>query len=96
MTDILQFLGNIFIPHPYVALLPAIIFGTFYFKSKNKLVLATTVLWIVYAIYEELHLLRILCSGECNMRIDLLVIYPVLFIVSAIALVIEIRNITRT
>jgi len=29
---------------------------------------------------------RILCSGECNIRIDLLVIYPVLAVASLIGL----------
>lgn len=29
---------------------------------------------------------RILCSGECNIRVDLLVIYPVLVVASVSAL----------
>lgn len=95
MSQILQFLGGIFIPYPYIALIPAIIFGLFYFKSKNKTVLAAAVLWLVYAIYEELMLLRILCSGECNIRIDLLAIYPILFVLSAIALYLGIKNFSQ-
>lgn len=96
MTQIFQFFGNIFIPHPYLALLPAIVFGFLYFKSKSKTVLATTVLWVIYAIYEELHLLRIVCSGECNIRIDLFLFYPVLIVVSIIALIIGIKHFTKT
>jgi hypothetical protein len=30
--------------------------------------------------------LRWLCSGECNIRVDLLVLYPLLLLVSLIAL----------
>ncbi len=30
---------------------------------------------------------RILCSGECNIRVDLLLVIPVLWIVSIVALV---------
>ena len=30
--------------------------------------------------------LRILCSGECNIRIDLLLIYPMLLMLSVLAL----------
>lgn len=92
MIEILQFLGGIFIPHPYIALIPTIIFGLFYYKSKNKTVLAAAVLWLVYAVYEELMLLRILCSGECNIRIDLLAIYPILSVLSVIALFLGVKN----
>lgn len=96
MTQIFQFLGNLFIPYPYIALLPATIFGLLYFKSKSKIILVTAVLWLLYAIYEWLHLLRIMCSGECNMRIDLFLIYPVLIILSIIALVVGVKNVTKS
>ncbi len=95
MTQIFQFLGSIFIPYPYLALLPAIVFGFLYFKSKSKTILVTTALWVIYAIYEELHLLRIVCSGECNIRTDLFLFYPVLIVVSIIALVIGIKHFTK-
>jgi len=37
-------------------------------------------IWLVYALYEFGMKHRWLCSGECNIRVDLLVIYPVLLI----------------
>jgi hypothetical protein len=36
--------------------------------------------WIGYAIYEALMQARILCSGECNIRVDLLLIWPALLL----------------
>jgi hypothetical protein len=36
------------------------------------------VLWVAYAVYEYLMYIRVLCSGECNIRVDLLLIYPAL------------------
>ena len=39
-----------------------------------------------YGVYEYLIKFRILCSGDCNIRVDLLVIYPVLIGISIIAL----------
>ena len=36
--------------------------------------------WLAYALYESGMKRRWLCSGECNIRIDLLVIYPVLLV----------------
>ena len=95
MSNILQFLGSIFIPHPYLALLPAVFFGLIYLKSKNKILLTTTVSWLLYATYEELNLLRITCSGECNIRIDLLLIYPLLAILSIAALVSGIKHLSK-
>ena len=35
-------------------------------------------IWLVYAGYEFLMVKRVLCSGECNIRVDLLLILPVL------------------
>lgn len=31
---------------------------------------------------------RILCSGECNIRIDLLLLYPALIIISAVGFIV--------
>lgn len=36
--------------------------------------------WALYAGYEYLMYARVLCSGECNIRVDLLLIYPALVI----------------
>ena len=44
--------------------------------SRRWLVLA--LVWLVYAIYEVLMAKRALCSGECNIRVDLLLLYPLL------------------
>ena len=35
-------------------------------------------LWFIYAGYECLMYFRVFCTGECNIRVDLLLIYPVL------------------
>lgn len=48
--------------------------------TRNRLVVITGVLWILYGIYEYLMQIRVLCSGECNIRVDLLLIYPILLI----------------
>ena len=43
--------------------------------------------WLVYAVYETAMARRILCSGECNIRVDLLLIYPLLLALSLAAVV---------
>lgn len=72
---------------PYIALIPTFVFGVIYFKFHNKIIGLTTVLWLLYFIYETLNLLRITCSGDCNIRVDLLLIYPILLIFSLISIV---------
>ena len=42
-------------------------------------------LWLLYAVYETGMHERWLCSGECNIRIDLLAIYPALLVGSLAA-----------
>jgi hypothetical protein len=41
--------------------------------------------WLAYAAYETGMRRRWLCTGECNIRVDLLLIYPVLLVISAVA-----------
>jgi|APFre7841882630_1041343.scaffolds.fasta_scaffold302049_1 hypothetical protein len=46
-------------------------------RRARSAMLAGT-LWLLYGVYECLMHLRVLCSGECNIRVDLLLICPVL------------------
>ena len=52
----------------------------------------TAVIWAAYAWYEYLMHTRVLCSGECNIRVDLLLIYPILLVLSGTALVSALRK----
>jgi hypothetical protein len=45
------------------------------------------VAWLLYAAYEVGMKQRWLCTGECNIRIDLLAIYPLLLLALAAAAV---------
>ena len=72
---------------PWLAwIIAALFFGIGRWRySRTALVAAA--LWLLYGVYETLMALRILCSGECNIRIDLLAIYPLLILVSLAALI---------
>ncbi len=83
----LMFMGSIFIIAPFAALIPSIFFLFFYFKFRKFLILITAILWGIYTAYEYGMYSRILCTGECNIRIDLLLIYPLLIIVTVIGLI---------
>jgi hypothetical protein len=69
---------GIFIEEPYLGFIQAMIFGVVFFRKRQYAVGITALLWLLYAIYEISIKLRIACSGECNIRVDLLLIYPVL------------------
>jgi len=78
----------VLIGYPALALVPAVLFLYLYSASKSRLVLITGMLWLAYLPYEYGMTLRLLCSGECNIRVDLLVIYPLLVALSVASLVV--------
>ena len=76
----LPFVG--FIQWPLAALVPAALLGAACALRPRRLALVTAALWLGYAIYESLMKARVLCSGECNIRVDLLLISPLLWILT--------------
>jgi hypothetical protein len=60
-------------------------------RARRRVVVSVGVVWLLYAVYEFGNQQRLWCSGECNIRIDLLVIYPVLLL----GLVAAAVNLTR-
>jgi hypothetical protein len=88
----MELLG-IFVAWPFLALIPALIFAWLFIAMRRLGVLVASVAWLAYFAYEEAVKLRILCSGECNIRVDLLLFYPILAFISALALYAYIRAI---
>lgn len=76
---------GVFIQWPWLALVPIAAFGALYARSRASSALAAALAWLGYLSYEYAIKLRWLCSGECNIRVDLLVLYPLLLLVSLIA-----------
>jgi formate hydrogenlyase subunit 3/multisubunit Na+/H+ antiporter MnhD subunit len=59
-------------------------------RAHRRVAVAAGVAWLVYGLYELGMKQRWLCSGECNIRVDLLAIYPLLvmgLIAAAVSLV---------
>ena len=81
----LSVMGAVFILVPMAAVVPAGIFLWLFVRFKLKSSLVAGLLWLLYLPYEVGMKLRILCTGECNIRVDLLLIYPVLILVSLVA-----------
>jgi len=72
---------------PLAATVIGALYIRMFFKLKTFLSMVTGILWILYSIYEYLIYTRVLCTGECNIRIDLLLIYPLLLVLSLTATV---------
>lgn len=77
---------GVMIPYPWLALVPGVLLLVLYARTRRLSALLAGLAWLVYCLYEFAMKLRVLCSGECNIRIDLLVIYPALVAGSALAL----------
>lgn len=76
---------NLFVAHPWLALLPGAGFAALAVRRHRAIAWAAAGAWLLYAAYETAMSRRILCSGECNIRVDLLMLYPALLLLSIIA-----------
>jgi len=76
---------------PLAALLPAALFFVLAFRTRRGLVWGAAFIWAIYAIYEYLMSLGVLCPDECS-RVDLLVIDPFLVVLSVVALFSSLRG----
>ena len=78
---------DIFIRAPWLAFAVGVTFLAVSRSIHSKTIVWTTVAWFLYGVYEYLMRFRVLCSGECNIRVDLLLIYPLLLILSIVTVV---------
>lgn len=61
-----------------VAIAIAVLLGLGWRITRRPGVLLVALAWGAYAVYEYLMYRRVLCSGECNIRVDLLLLFPLL------------------
>jgi len=73
---------GILIQYPWLAIGIVAIFGVIWYRKHNLATLIATALWALYAVWEYLMFARILCTGDCNIRVDLILLYPLLALVS--------------
>jgi hypothetical protein len=89
--DVLYRNMAVLIEYPLLAAVPGALFVALFAVSRKLLVLTAAGAWLAYLPYEYAMKLRLLCSGECNIRLDLVVLYPVLFIISLVGLTVSAR-----
>ena len=78
---------SIFILHPWLAAIIGVLLVELGRSRGRRTVMVVGVIWLLYAAYETAMRLRWLCSGECNIRVDLLLIYPLLLAATVIGIV---------
>lgn len=86
---------DILVRWPLLALIPAVLLVAFARWSRHTLAWTAAAAWGLYAVYESLMKQHVLCSGECNIRIDLLLVYPALAALSVFALIAGITRVRR-
>jgi hypothetical protein len=86
-------MAALFIPRPWLALIPALVFAGLYLISGRRFVRGVGAAWAAYAAMEFGNYMRWTCSGDCNIRIDLLLIYPVLILLSITAIVVAVASV---
>ena len=77
---------QLFTHWPALAFLVSCAFAALAWRSRLRIALVAATMWMFYGVYELLMQYRVLCSGECNIRVDLLLIYPVLGAMSLAAI----------
>jgi hypothetical protein len=83
---------SIFIEYPLLAAAIGALLFALGGRLRRKSLTAAGVFWVLYAAYETGMQLRWLCSGECNIRIDLLLIYPALLVATVVGIVSLLRS----
>jgi hypothetical protein len=83
---------SLFIEWPLLAVVPALVLLGLHRLSRRGLTLYAAGAWVLYVFYELAMHWRWLCSGECNIRVDLLLIYPVLALLTLAGIVAAFRS----
>jgi len=76
---------GVFVLHPWLAMLPSVGFGVLAARRRRVVGWVAAAAWLLYAAYEAAMSRRFLCSGECDIRVDLLLLYPALLLISLAA-----------
>lgn len=80
---------------PWLALAPALVLWMLALWRGPRWIGRVALAWALYALYEFSMLQRWMCTGECNIRIDLLLLHPLLQFATLLALLASWRRPTR-
>lgn len=83
---------DLLMEHPLLALIPSLSFFVLAFYTRRLTVAFAAIAWGLYAAYEEAMRLHFFCPRGCNIRLDLILIYPLLIALSIAGLVVGLRR----
>jgi formate hydrogenlyase subunit 3/multisubunit Na+/H+ antiporter MnhD subunit len=83
---------GILIVYPWLAAVVGVLVAGLGWRIRRRAPLIAGALWLLYSAYETGMQQRWLCSGECNIRVDLLLIYPALLLSLLVAAVSILRG----
>lgn len=78
---------QLFIIQPWLIVIPMLAFLALWGWSRSRFVLGAAILWVLYGAWEWSINAGYTCNGDCDIRVDLLAIAPVLLLISAAAIV---------
>ena len=81
---------TVLISHPWIAALVGLAFLAGWHRLRRRSLLVVGVLWI-HAAYEVALPYLSACGDDCNIRVDLLLIYPILLVAAIVAIVAALR-----
>ena len=73
---------TIMIQFPVIALMAAALLGALWWRDRRRLAGLAALMWLAYFLWEQALSLGYGCDPDCNIRVDLLVIYPILAVAS--------------
>jgi hypothetical protein len=82
----------IFIQYPWLAAVVGVVMLALGRSRRRGTAVATGIIWLLYAVYETGMKQRWLCTGECNIRVDLLLVYPILLVLTVVSVVSLLRT----
>jgi hypothetical protein len=85
----------LFLEYPILAAVVGLVLLGLGQRAHRRFATGVGLAWFLYGIYEFGMKQRWLCTGECNIRIDLLLIYPVLLVGLVVTAVTLVRGPTR-
>lgn len=77
---------SVFVNQPLLVLIPVLVFAVIGIATKSAFAWSGMGVWILYGLYELAVQNRILCSKGCDIRVDLIFMFPLLIIVSFVAI----------
>lgn len=83
---------GVMVAFPWLAVIPGALLLALGRRSRTKPAALAGLAWLLYAVYESLMKARVLCSGECNIRVDLLLIYPALGVLTVVSIIRALRG----